>query len=77
MTSSWNTFPRTCGQGETETRHRYQWTEAGRSILAEEVKNEIFDGATPYSTYVRGVIIDGEGGVVLNGRDDSATLTEG
>ena len=65
------------GQGETETRHRYQWTEAGRSILAEKVKNEIFDGATPYSTYVRGLIIDGDGGVVLNGRDDSATLTEG
>ena len=28
-------------------------------ILAEEIKNEIYDGATPYSTYVRGVIIDG------------------
>lgn len=65
------------GQGETETRQRYQWTEAGRSILAEAVKNEVFDGATPYSTYVRGVIIDGDGGVVLTGRDDSATVTEG
>ena len=26
-------------------RGRYQWTECGRSILAEEVKNEIYDGA--------------------------------
>ena len=64
------------GQGETETRHRYQWTDGSRSILAEQVKNEIFDGATPYSTYVRGVVIDGDGGVVLTGRDDSAVVTE-
>ena len=49
----------------------------GRSILAEEVKNEIFDGATPYSTYVRGVIIDGDRGVLLTGRDDSALVIEG
>jgi hypothetical protein len=27
-------------------------------IPAERIKNEIFDGATPYTTYVRGVIID-------------------
>jgi hypothetical protein len=26
--------------------------------LAEEVKNEIYDGARPYTTYVRGVIVD-------------------
>jgi hypothetical protein len=65
------------GQGETETRYRYQWTEGVRSILAEEVKNEIFDGATPYSTYVRGVIIDGDRGVLLTGRDDSALVFEG
>jgi len=65
------------GRGEMETRHRYQWTDGSRSILAEQVKNEIFDGATPYSTYVRGVIIDGDGGVVLTGRDDSAVVTEG
>ena len=65
------------GQGETETVHRYQWTDGSRSILAEEVKNEIFDGATPYSTYVRGVLIDGDRGVVLTGRDDSAVVTEG
>jgi hypothetical protein len=65
------------GQGETETRYRYQWTEDGRSILAEEVKNEIYDGATPYSTYVRGVIIDGDRGVLLTGKDDSALIIEG
>ena len=53
------------GQGETEYRHGYQWTDGSRSILAEEVKNEIYDGATPYSTYVRGVIIDGDRGVLL------------
>jgi hypothetical protein len=65
------------GQGETETSYRYRWTEGGRSILAEEVKNEIFDGATPYSTYVRGVIIDGDRGMLLTGRDDSALIIEG
>jgi hypothetical protein len=65
------------GQGETRTSYRYQWTEDGRSILAEEVKNEIYDGATPYTTYVRGVIVDGDRGVLLTGRDDSALLTEG
>jgi hypothetical protein len=65
------------GQGETETRYRYQWTEGGRTILAEEVKNEIYDGATPYTTYVRGVIVDGDRGVLLTGRDDSALIIEG
>jgi hypothetical protein len=65
------------GQGETETSYRYQWTEGGRSILAEEIKNEIYDGATPYSTYVRGVIVDGDCGMLLTGRDDSALIIEG
>lgn len=65
------------GQGEAETRYPYQWTEGGRSILAEEVKNEIYDGATLYSTYVRGVIIDGDRGVVLTGSGDSAQVFEG
>jgi hypothetical protein len=46
-------------------------------MLAEEVKNEIFDGATPYTAYVRGVIIDGDRGVLVTGRDDSAVLIEG
>jgi hypothetical protein len=55
----------------------YQWSDGGRSILAEEVKNEIYDGATPYSTYVRGVIIDGDRGVVLTGSGDSAQVFEG
>jgi len=65
------------GQGETATRYRYQWTEGGRSILAEEVKNEIYDGATPYTTYVRGVIIDGDRGVLLTGSGDSVLVFEG
>lgn len=66
------------GQGETETRYTYQWTDAaGRSILAEQIRNEIFDGATPYTTYVRGVIIDGDRGVLLHGSDGSALITEG
>jgi hypothetical protein len=51
--------------------------DGGRSILAEQVKNEIFDGATPYTTYVRGVIVDGDRVVLLTGRDDSALITEG
>ena len=66
------------GQGETETSHRHQWTDNDRrSILAEEIKTEIYDGATPYSTYVRGVIIDGDRGVLLTGRLDSALSIEG
>ena len=46
-------------------------------ILLEEIKNEIYDGATPYTTYVRGVIIDGDRGVLLTGRDDRALVIEG
>ncbi|HKV22107.1 MAG TPA: hypothetical protein VJR50_24000 [Mycobacterium sp.] len=66
------------GQGQTETSHRYQWTDdAGRSIVAEQITNEIFDGATPRWTYVRGVIIDGDRGVLLHGDGDSALVTEG
>jgi hypothetical protein len=65
------------GQGETETSYRYQWSHGGRSILAEEIKKEIYDGATPYSTYVRGVIVDGDRGVLLTGRDDSALIIKG
>lgn len=65
------------GQGETRTSHRSQWTEGARSILAEEVTTEIYDGATPYSTFLRGVVVDGDGGVVLTGRDGSALTTEG
>jgi hypothetical protein len=65
------------GEGQTDTSHRYQWTERGRSILAEDVKNEIYHGATPYSAYVRGVIVDGGRGVLLTGRGDSALIIEG
>jgi hypothetical protein len=65
------------GQGETKTVSRYQWTDGDRSVLAEEVKSEIFDGATPYSTYVRAVIVDGDRGVLLTGSGDSAVVIEG
>jgi hypothetical protein len=66
------------GQGQTETSHRYQWVDRdGRSIVAEEITNEIFDGATPRWSYVRGVIIDGERGVLLHGDDGSALVIEG
>ncbi|WP_156752347.1 hypothetical protein [Mycobacterium sp. ACS1612] len=46
-------------------------------ILAEEVKNEIYDGATPSTSYVRGVIVEGDRGVLLTGRGDTAMLIEG
>ena len=46
-------------------------------MLAEEVKNEIYDGATPYTTYLRGVVIDGERGVLLTGSGDDALVIEG
>jgi hypothetical protein len=62
---------------EVRTVLRVMADDGSRAILAEEVKNEIFDGATPYTTYVRGVIIDGDRGVLLTGRDDSALVTEG
>jgi hypothetical protein len=68
---------RAMAEGETETSVGYQWTEASRSIVAEEIKNEIYDGATPDTTYVRGVIVDGDRGVLLTGRDDSALIIEG
>ena len=41
------------------------------------VKNEIYDGATPHSTYVRRVIVDGERGVPVIDRDGSALMVEG
>jgi hypothetical protein len=69
--------PEDLGQGKTETRYCYQWAEDGRSILAEQVKNDIYDGATPYTTYVRGVIVDGDRGVLLTGSGDSALVIEG
>jgi hypothetical protein len=48
-----------------------------RSFLAEEVKTEMFDGAAPYSTYVRGMITDSDRGVLLIGRGDNAVAIEG
>jgi hypothetical protein len=65
------------GQGETEYRHGYEWTDGTRTVLAEEVKNEIFDGATPYSRYVRGIVVDGDHGVILSGSGEDALLIEG
>ena len=52
-------------------------SEGGRSILTEKVKNEIYDGTTPYSTYVRGVIVDGDRGMLLTGSAGSAVVIEG
>ena len=65
------------GQGHTETRYRYLFTDNGRSVLAEEVKSEIFDGATASSRYLRGVLIDGGRGTLVTASRDGAVLTEG
>ena len=65
------------GQGETESRYGYEWIDGTRTVLAEEVKNEIFDGATPYTRYLRGVVVDGEHGVILSGSGDDVLLIEG
>ena len=47
------------------------------SVDENEVKTEIFDGATSYSTYVRGVIVDGDRGELLIGSVGSAVVIEG
>lgn len=65
------------GQGQTETRYRYLFTDNGRSVLAEEVKNEIFDGATPCSSSLRGVLIDGDRGALVTANRDGAQLIQG
>lgn len=65
------------GQGETETRYRYLFTDNGRSVLAEEVTSEIFDGATPCSRYLRGVMIDRGRGALLTANRDRAQLIQG
>lgn len=65
------------GQGHTETRYRYLFTDNGRSVLAEEVKSEIFDGATSCSRYLRGVLIDGGRGALVTASRDGAVLTQG
>lgn len=65
------------GQGNTETRYRYLFTDNGRSVLAEEVKSEIFDGATPSSRYLRGVLIEGGRGALVTASRDGAVLTQG
>ncbi|MFG1929571.1 hypothetical protein ACGFK1_02800 [Mycobacterium sp. NPDC048908] len=48
-----------------------------RFVDGDDVSIRIFDGATPYTTYVRGVIVDDESDVVLTGRGDSAMVIEG
>lgn len=65
------------GQGATATSHRYLWRDGTRTVLAEEVTTEIFDGATPYRTRLRGVVIDGPGGTLLTGSGDTALVVEG
>jgi hypothetical protein len=65
------------GQGETESRSGYRWTDGDRSVIAEEVRNEIFDGATPATWYLRGVVVEGDHGRILNGSGDDALLIEG
>lgn len=65
------------GQGETRTVWRYLFTDGGRSVLAEEVKSELFDGATPSSSCLRGVLIDGAHGVLLTGTADRTLLIRG
>lgn len=65
------------GQGQTETRYRYLFTDNGRSVLAEEVMSEIFDGATPRSSRVRGVVIDRGHGVLLTANRERAWVIQG
>ncbi|MGK2870473.1 MAG: hypothetical protein ACSLFA_28270 [Mycobacterium sp.] len=65
------------GQGETETRYRYLFLDDGRSVLAEEVTNEIVDAATPGSRYLRGVLIDGGHGALVTANRDGAQLIRG
>lgn len=65
------------GQGHTETRYRYLFTDNGRSVLAEEVKSETVDGATPCSRHLRGVLIDAGRGALVTASRDGAVLTRG
>ncbi len=57
--------------------HRYQWTEEGRTILAEQRKERDFRGRDALDDLCSGVIIDGDRGVLPTGRCDSAQITEG
>ena len=45
-------------------------------VVSEDL-GQIYDGAGPYSTYVRGVIVDGDRGVLLTGSGGSAVVIEG
>jgi hypothetical protein len=51
-------FSEDLGQGDPRSISRYQWSDGGRDVLAEHIKDEIYDGATPYMTFVRGVVVD-------------------
>ncbi|WP_395307185.1 hypothetical protein V4U86_17280 [Mycobacterium sp. AMU20-3851] len=65
------------GQGETRTVLRYLFTDAGRSVLAEEITDEIYDGATPAWSRLRGVLIDGGRGALVTANRDGAQLITG
>lgn len=58
------------GQGETQTVHRYLFTDAGRSVLAEEVK-------TPSWTRLRGLVIEDGRGALVTANQDGAQLIQG
>jgi hypothetical protein len=61
----------------TITIDRYGWAEYGRTVLAEHVKRDPYDGVSPYSKHVRGVVIEGDRGALLAGSDDRVVLIEG
>ncbi len=61
------------GRGETRTVLRYLFTDAGRSVLAEEIT----DGATPTWSRLRGVLIDGGRGALVTANRDGARLIMG
>jgi hypothetical protein len=61
----------------TVTIDRYEWAEYGRTVLAEHVKRDPYDGVSPYSMLVRGVVIEGDRGALLAGSDDRVVLIEG
>jgi hypothetical protein len=45
--------------------------------LVRRLLDDDLDGATPRSSYVRGVIVDGDRGVLLSGGGDSALVVDG
>ena len=61
------------GPGETRTVMRYLFTDAGRSVLAEQIT----EGATPLWRLLRGVLIDGGRGALVTANRDGAQLIMG